>query len=118
MFEATIADTLTVLESGSRRRRAGGEWQDCGVAGFAVQPLLEDDAAGLRTWLMRIEPGADASLHDHAEIEQVYCLDGEFSDGEAHYAPGDFVVRAPGARHLTASEKGALLLVVYARGAA
>ena len=113
MFDAVIGDSLSVPGEGSARRRAGGEWQDCGSEGFAVQALLEDELRGLKTWLMRVEPGASAALHGHEEIEQVYCLEGSFTDGEANYAPGDFVVRAPGAPHLTASEDGATMLVVY-----
>ena len=113
MFDGMIGEGLRVPSDGSARRPAGCEWQDCGTPGFVIQPLLEDEARGLKTWLMRVEPGASASLHGHAEIEQVYCIEGSFSDGEATYAPGDFVVRAPGAPHLTASEDGATMLVVY-----
>ena len=69
---------------------------------------------------MRIEPGASAPLHSHEETEQIYVLEGRFSDGEMEYGPGDFIVRAPGAMHAAHSEEGALILIFYAqaRGAA
>lgn len=113
MFEAVGGDVLGVPASGSALRRAGGEWQECGSPGFVIKPLLEDAQAGLRTWLMKTEPGATAAMHQHAEIEQVYVLEGSFSDGMATYGPGDYIVRAPGAPHLTACPDGALSLVMY-----
>jgi anti-sigma factor ChrR (cupin superfamily) len=115
MFEALGGDVLTVPASGSTLRRAGGEWREIGSPGFLAKPLLEDEQAGMRTWLLKTEPGASAALHDHPEIEQVYVLEGTFSDGLATYGPGDFIVRAPGAPHLTACEDGSLTLVMYTR---
>jgi anti-sigma factor ChrR (cupin superfamily) len=114
MFEAIGGETLQVPDSGTAMVRAGGEWRESGSPGFLVKPFLEDAKAGLRTWLMKTEPGATAEMHAHDEIEQVYVLEGSFSDGIADYGPGDFIVRAPGAPHLTACPDGALSLVIYA----
>ena len=67
---------------------------------------------------MKVEPGAVSAPHAHAdEIEQIYMLEGQFSDGEASYGPGDFVIRAPGAIHHTACENGALMLLTYSKPA-
>lgn len=113
MFEALGGSVLKVPSSGSAVLRAGGEWRESGTPGFVVKPLVEDDGAGVRTWLMRSLPGASSTLHSHDEIEQIYVLEGTFSDGEATYGPGDFVIRAPGAEHLTVCEEGSLSLVIY-----
>ncbi len=88
-------------------------WQDSGSPGFLVKPLLEDPARGLRTWLMKVEPGAWSPLHAHTEIEQVYVLEGSFYDQDHSYGPGDFIVRAAGAEHTAGSHDGALILLVY-----
>jgi anti-sigma factor ChrR (cupin superfamily) len=88
------------------------DWQDCGD-GFLSKALLEDERAGLRTELMKVEAGAFSPLHAHPDIEQIYVLDGSFFDQDKSYFPGEFIVRAPGAMHSAGSEQGALLLLVY-----
>lgn len=115
MFEALDGEAQKVPKAGSAVVRAGDDWRDSGTPGFLARPLLQDEDAGIRTWLFKSEPGATAELHAHPEIEQVYVLEGTFSDGEATYGPGDFIVRAPGAPHLTVCEGGSLSLIIYVR---
>jgi anti-sigma factor ChrR (cupin superfamily) len=113
MFEALGGDVLKVPHTGTAVLRAGGDWRESGTPGFWVKPLVEDEAAGVRTWLMKSDPGANSALHHHDEIEQVYVLEGHFSDGVNTYGPGDYFVRAPGAAHLTVCEGPSLSLVIY-----
>ncbi|MCC6924239.1 cupin domain-containing protein [Novosphingobium sp.] len=113
MFEALGGDVLKVPVTGSAVLRGGGDWRPSDTPGFWVKPLVEDADAGVRTWLMKSDPGANSALHSHGEIEQIYVLEGQFSDAEASYGPGDFIVRAPGAPHLTTCEAGSLSLVIY-----
>ena len=115
MFEALGGEVLGVPATGSAVQRAGGDWRPSGTPGFWVRPLVEDAKAGVRTWLMKSDPGACSTLHAHDEIEQIYVLEGEFSDGEGSYGPGDFIVRAAGAPHLSTCEHGSLSLVIYTR---
>jgi anti-sigma factor ChrR (cupin superfamily) len=89
------------------------EWQDCGADGFLIKPLMEDEQAGLRTWLMKVEAGAFSPLHAHDEIEQIYVLEGTFYDQEETYGAGEYIVRAAGAMHSAGSENGAVVLLVY-----
>ncbi len=89
------------------------DWQDSGSPGFLVKSLLEDPPRGLRSWLMKVEPGAWSPPHSHAEVEQVYVLEGSFYDQDATYGPGDYIVRAAGAEHTAGSESGALVLLFY-----
>lgn len=117
MFEALGGDVLTVPVSGSAVLRGAGEWRPSGTPGFWVKPLLEDAEAGLRTWLMKSDPGAISALHSHDEIEQIYVLEGSFADGETTYGPGNYIVRAVGAPHLSTCQHGSLSLVVYCRQA-
>lgn len=115
VFATTGGGALTLPSAGSAMLRSGRAWQECGSPGFLIQPLLEDEAAGMRTWLMKIEPGTFAGTHSHAEVEQIYVLDGEFYDDDASYGVGDYVVRAAGADHVSGSREGALMLVTYSR---
>ena len=112
-FSFTGNGALSLPSFGSAMVRAGGEPQESGTPGFLIQALLEDDAARMRTWLMKIEPGAFAHGHSHAEVEQIYVLDGEFYDDDGCYGVGDYVVRCAGAEHVSGSREGATLLVFY-----
>ena len=92
---------------------ANDAWQGCGVDGFWIKPLLQDEQAGLRTWLMKVDAGAFSDLHAHDEIEQVYVLEGSFYDQHKTYRAGEYILRAPGALHSAGSESGAVVLLFY-----
>lgn len=89
------------------------DWQTSETPGFRVKPLLEDADAGVRTWLMKVDAGAYAPPHAHAEYEQIYVLEGSFYDQDNTYGAGEYIVRAPGAMHSAGSADGALLLLFY-----
>ena len=88
-------------------------WQPTEAPGFWVKPLLADGAGGARTELMRIDPGAYAGAHSHDQLEEIYVLEGEFSDEERTYRPSDYCVRAVGAVHVASSKTGCTVLLVY-----
>jgi len=88
-------------------------WQGSDAPGFWVKPLIEDDHQGIRTWLMKVDPGAFSDMHGHSEYEQIYVLEGTFYDQDHEYGPGDFIVRAPGALHTAGSKEGAVVLLFY-----
>ena len=111
---ASDGDASAVPVADSRLIQADNmAWQDSGTPGFLVKPLLEDPARGLRSWLMKVEAGAWSPKHAHAEIEQVYVLEGSFYDQDHSYGPGDYIVRDAGAEHTAGSHDGALILLVY-----
>ena len=89
------------------------DWQGSETPEFHVRPLLEDGEAGIRTWLMKVDAGACAPPHAHAEYEQIYVLEGSFYDQDNTYRAGEYIVRAPGAVHSAGSEDGALVLLFY-----
>ena len=70
-------------------------WQDCGASGFWAKPLVEDAAAGVRTWLMMVDAGAFSDLHAHSEYEQIYVLAGSFYDQDGRYGPGILLYGRP-----------------------
>lgn len=88
-------------------------WQESGSKGFWIKPLFEDGSRRLRTWLMKVDPGAYSPLHDHAELEQVYVLQGSFYDQDNVYRAGEYILRAPGVMHAAGSEEGALVILFY-----
>ena len=90
------------------------EWETI-APGMAVRRLFEHPGGDERTLLFRIEAGAQAPEHAHEELEQIYVLEGSFSDGERRLRAGDYCVRTPGAAHSTASDEGALMLVMYSK---
>ena len=74
---------------------------------------MEDQQAGVRTWLMKVEAGAFSPPHAHDQIEQIYVLEGSFYDQDKTCGPGEYIVRAMGAMHSAGSENGALVLLFY-----
>ena len=102
---------IALPATGSSSARAVQDWTDDGT-GTMIQSMLHD-SAGYRTTLMRVAPGPLGAAHAHAEIEQVYVLDGDFFDEEHSYAAGDLVVRAAGAMHRTGSKAGCTMLLIY-----
>lgn len=69
------------------------------------------DADGNGSYVMRMDPGAETIVHDHAGIEDFLILEGELIDGDGRVLrKGDFVSYAPGTRHNSRSETGCLLV--------
>lgn len=94
-------------------RSQAAPWQETGTPGFLIKPLFEDATKGQRTWLMKVDPGAEAPLHAHDEVEQIFVIEGTFYDDENTYGPGDFAIRAPGVPHRGGSKDGAVMMLVY-----
>ena len=105
---------LTLPATGSEGVNANElDWQDSGTEGFWIKPLFEQSSHGLRTWLMKVDPGAYSPMHAHEEVEQIYVAEGSFYDQDNTYGPGDFIIRAAGAMHTAGSEDGALVMLFY-----
>jgi anti-sigma factor ChrR (cupin superfamily) len=88
-------------------------WAPTKYPGVEVKVLLEDRETGLLTALFRWQPGAVLPLHEHAEIEQTYVLEGSLADDEGEVTAGNFVWRPAGSRHVARSPAGALILGVF-----
>jgi anti-sigma factor ChrR (cupin superfamily) len=94
------------------------QWRPSEAAGFDLVTLFQNPSNGESTALMRVEPGASTASHSHDLFEEIYVIDGEFSDEERTYLRGQYCVRSPGTRHTAASEHGCLLLLIYRSSAA
>jgi len=94
------------------------QWQPSDTPGFDIVTLFENPSTGESTALMRVEPGARAGSHSHDLFEEIYVLDGEFSDEERTYLRGQYCVRSPGTLHTAASEQGCVVMLIYRNTAA
>ena len=88
-------------------------WVGSGFEGIEQKVLFEDRERGLRTVLIRWAPGAELPLHEHADVEQTFVLEGSLVDHEGECTAGDFVWRPAGSRHRAWSPQGCLLLAVF-----
>ncbi|MDB6143355.1 MAG: hypothetical protein JWP80_2399 [Pseudomonas sp.] len=102
---------------GSRYYCAGPEeWQATESEGFWIKPLFEEASRGEKTLLMKIDAGAYVTSHTHeGELEQLFVLEGSFSDQDRTLNVGDYCCRAPNAAHTAGSVSGAVVLVIYTR---
>ena len=112
-FEPVGAGLQRPTQSAQTLRNSDQAWLDSGTRGFLIKPLFEDADSGQRTWLMKVEPGAEAPPHAHDEAEQIFLIEGTFYDDENTYGPGDFAIRAPGVMHTGGSKDGAIVILVY-----
>ena len=88
------------------------EWLATDTPGFWVRPLLDDGLGGSSS-LMKIDPGASASLHSHDQLEEIVVLSGEFHDEQHSYPAGRYCIRAAGEAHTAASVGGCVVLLIY-----
>ena len=88
-------------------------WQKTQWTGVEMKILLRDEATGLMTALVRMQPGATLPLHEHTDIEQTYVLEGSLADDEGEVRAGDYVWRPKGNRHVAHAPNGALVLSFF-----
>ncbi|ARN73012.1 cupin domain-containing protein [Oceanicoccus sagamiensis] len=88
------------------------EWVASPMAGVWRKPLAREDAErGHATSIVRYEPGASFSAHDHPLGEEILVLEGTFSDETGDYKAGTYFRNPEGFRHAPFSEEGCVILV-------
>jgi putative transcriptional regulator len=70
-----------------------------------------DDGA-LRASLLQIAPGGEIPEHTHTGFEVTLLLDGDFSDEEGDYVPGDFILLDGSHNHTPKTKDGCLCFTV------
>jgi quercetin dioxygenase-like cupin family protein len=88
-------------------------WRPTSFPGVEIKVLLEDKETGLLTSLTRMAPGAVLPLHEHADIEQTYVIEGRLVDEEGEVRAGEYVWRPAGSVHVATAPEGALLLGIF-----
>lgn len=88
------------------------EWVPSPKPGVWRKPLAREEAErGHATSIVRYEPGARFSEHDHPLGEEILVLDGTFSDHSGDYGAGTYFRNPEGFRHAPFSEQGCVILV-------
>ena len=100
------------LEKSVVVRTADMEWQASPMEGVWRKPLEREAAEhGRTTSIVRYDAGSHFSAHPHPRGEEIYVLDGVFSDENGDYPAGTYIRNPPGSRHSPRSEPGCELLV-------
>jgi anti-sigma factor ChrR (cupin superfamily) len=88
------------------------DWVTSPMPGVWRKPLArEDKERGHATSIVRYEPGARFSPHDHPKGEEILVLEGVFSDETGDYPDGTYLRNPKGFRHAPFSTQGCVLLV-------
>jgi len=87
-------------------------WVASPMPGVWRKPLArEEKERGHATSIVRYEPGARFSPHDHPKGEEILVLEGVFSDETGDYPAGTYFRNPEGFRHAPFSTQGCVLLV-------
>ncbi len=69
------------------------------------------DEVARATSVVRYEPGAVFPKHTHAAGEEIFVLQGTFSDETGEYRAGTYIMNPPGSHHTPLSKDGCTLFV-------
>lgn len=88
------------------------DWVASPSAGVWRKPLAREEAErGHATSIVRYDPGASFSRHDHPLGEEILVLEGTFSDESGDYQAGTYFRNPEGFLHAPFSEEGCEILV-------
>ena len=88
------------------------QWVKSPADGVSRIPLERIAAeSGHTTSFVRFEAGASFPPHDHPQGEEIYIMDGVFSDENGDYPAGTYVRNPPGSRHQPFTREGCTLFV-------
>ena len=73
--------------------------------------LVGPPEAGQVTSIVRYEPGATFPVHDHPDGEEIFVLEGTFSDEHGNWPVGTYLLNPEGFRHAPFSQEGCVLFV-------
>jgi anti-sigma factor ChrR (cupin superfamily) len=71
----------------------------------------EAEESGHTTSFVRFEPGSSFPQHSHPKGEEIYVLDGVFSDEHGDYPAGTYIRNPPGSKHTPYTREGCTLFV-------
>jgi anti-sigma-K factor RskA len=88
-----------------------GVWREA-APGVRIKELNVDRAAGVRSFLMRLDPGARIPVHDHPADEDCFVIEGEMNVAGLSIRAGDSHLARKGVPHPEiTSPMGALIFV-------
>ena len=99
-------DTRVVINTASQ------EWQPSPIAGVFRKPLAREDAErGHATSIVRYDANTRFREHGHPSGEEIFVLEGIFSDETGNFPAGSYLRNPDGFIHSPFSKEGCLLLV-------
>lgn len=88
------------------------QWQSSPSATVWRKPLeREAKESGHTTSVVKYEAGARFKEHSHPLGEEIFVLDGVFSDEHGDYPTGSYLRNPPGSKHSPFSEEGCVIFV-------
>ncbi|GAA4880498.1 cupin domain-containing protein [Ferrimonas pelagia] len=89
------------------------EWQSSPSEGVLRKRLrhLGGIESGMVTSLVRYRPGSHFPRHYHPDGEEIFVLEGVFSDEHGDYPAGSYLLNPHGSSHRPFSQSGCMLLV-------
>lgn len=88
------------------------KWVDSPKKGVLRIPYeRENKESGKVTSLVRYMPGSSFSSHGHPRGEEIFVLEGVFSDENGDYPAGTYLRNPPGSTHSPFSKEGCLIFV-------
>lgn len=91
---------------------ASAPWLASPKAGVWRKPLAREEAEqGHATSIVKYEPGASFSEHNHPLGEEIFVLEGVFSDHTGDYPAGTYIRNPKGFVHAPFSKEGCVLFV-------
>lgn len=88
------------------------EWKPSPLPGVERRQLEREAAeSGRTTSIVRYAPGSSFSQHVHGGGEEIFVLEGVFSDESGDFPAGSYLRNPPGSSHAPRSEGGCLLFV-------
>jgi anti-sigma factor ChrR (cupin superfamily) len=88
------------------------QWVRSPADGVSRIPLEREAAeSGHTTSFVKFEPGSYFPEHTHPQGEEIYVLEGVFSDQYGDYPAGTYLRNPPGSRHKPFTKEGCVLFV-------
>ncbi len=89
------------------------DWEKSPMEGVWRKPLAREAAEhGHTTSVVRYDADSHFREHAHPKGEEIFVLDGVFSDEHGDYPAGTYIRNPPGSKHSPFSEQGCELLVL------
>ena len=87
-------------------------WQKSPADGVSRRPLERETAeSGHTSSFVKFEPGSYLPPHQHPQGEEIYVLEGTFSDENGDYPAGTYIRNPPGSTHKPFTRDGCTLFV-------
>ncbi|MBD1389194.1 cupin domain-containing protein [Neiella sp. HB171785] len=88
------------------------QWQKSPAQGVLRKPLARENAeSGHATSIVQYQADSHFARHQHPLGEEIFVLEGVFSDETGHYGPGTYIRNPPGSSHSPFSEQGCVIFV-------